>query len=259
MEEKKAGVNSIIRAISLLKTLAEGGEKGGTELAEQVKLHKSTVSRLLSTLAGEGFVEKNPENGKYRLGLTLFELGMAYSSQLDLRTQAHPYLKRIMEETGEVAHLGILHGTEVVYLDKVESNYSLSMISRIGARVSVHSTAMGKAMLAYMKEEKKNGLLQALDFKVYTENTLKTELHLEEELEEIRKRGYAVDEEENEQGIRCVGVPVLDYTGEVAAAISVSGPTVRIIKEKVPHIAATLMQASQELSRSMGWQGSIAE
>jgi DNA-binding IclR family transcriptional regulator len=191
--------------------------------------------------------------GKFRLGLRLFDLGNRAIEQYDLRERAQPHLKRLVAETEETAHLCILEGSHVIYIDKIEPARSVRMITRIGASNPVHCTSVGKAMLAFLPEERLNDILGRLRFERYTSHTISTAEALRAEIEKTRRRGYAVDDEEFEEGLRCIAVPVLDAQRLPVAAVSVSGPSFRVTAQKLPTIANHLLQCVRGISVDMGF------
>jgi len=191
--------------------------------------------------------------GKFRLGLRLFDLGNRAIEQYDLRERAQPHLKRLVAETEETAHLCILEGAHVIYIDKIEPARSVRMITRIGASNPVHCTAVGKAMLAFLPEERITDILSRLRFEPYTSHTISTVEALRVEIEKTRRRGYAVDDEEFEEGLRCIAVPVLDAQRLPVAAVSVSGPSFRVTAQKLPTIANQLLQCVRGISVDMGF------
>ncbi len=175
--------------------------------------------------------------GKFRLGLRLFDLGNRAIEQYDLRERAQPHLRRLVAETEETAHLCILEGAHVIYIDKIEPARSVRMITRIGASNPVHCTSVGKAMLAFLPEERLDEMLRRIRFERFTPRTIVTPEALRAEIEKTRRRGYAVDDEEFEEGLRCIAVPVLDAQRLPVAAVSVSGPSFRVTAQKLPSIA----------------------
>lgn len=247
-------VQSIERAIRILEELAEEEDGiGVTELAMRVQLHKSTVHRILNTLLRMEYVEQNPKTEKYRLGTKLLYLGAAILDRMDIRKESHELLKQLAEEVNETVHLVIPDNYKALYIDKIDSKRTIRMYSQIGRRAPLHASAVGKAILAfsspeYVEKVIKNGLDR------FTRNTIVDPHRLIEHLKEIKIRGYAVDDEENEEGIRCVGSPVFDYTGKVIAAISISGATVTIPPERVQELASKVMYYARAISRKMGWK-----
>ncbi|MCG0276309.1 MAG: IclR family transcriptional regulator [Thermosediminibacteraceae bacterium] len=247
-------VQSIERAMRILEELAEEEDGiGVTELSSRVGLHKSTVHRILNTLLRMGYVEQNPKSEKYRLGTKLLYLGGAILDRMDIRKESHELLKQLAEEVNETVHLVIPDNDKALYIDKIDSKRTIRMYSQIGRHVPLHASAVGKAILAFSSPEYVQKVIKkGLDR--YTRNTIVDPDRLIEHLKEIRAQGYAVDDEENEEGIRCVGAPVFDYTGKVIAAISISGSTVTIPAERVPELALKVVDCAQKISRRMGWR-----
>lgn len=224
------------------------------ELCERIGLHKSTVHRLVSVLEQNRFVEKT-QAGKYRLGLKLFELGSRAVAGLDLRERARPHLEKLAFETNETVHLCVLDEGEVLYVDKVEPDRSVRLSSSVGRRIPAHCTSVGKAMMAYMSEAEVDAIIQRYGLHRFTRHTITTAAALKINLNEVRTLGYAKDWEENEEGVKCLGAPVRDYTGRVVAAISLSGPAFRINDKSLTVFATAIKSAGKALSADLGWLG----
>jgi len=248
-------VQVIDRALAILDALSSHGpDLSLAELSEKLQLHKSTVHRLIMVLERHNLIERHSANGRYRLGLKLFELGTRAVSQLDLRERARPFLERLVLETSETVHLCILDDAEVVYLDKVEPTRSVRMATSVGRRNPAYCTAVGKAMMAYLPESQVESIVRKEGLKAVTPNTITSLLELKRELSTIRKRGYAVDNEEIEEGVRCIGCVVRNFSGEPVAAISISGPAFRLTESKVPVLATAVVAAAHGLSHSLGFK-----
>lgn len=248
-------VQVLDRALAIIDALANVREDASlAELAERVKLHKSTVHRLTSILERHRIVEREPQSGRYRLGLRLFELGSIAMGRFDVRDRARPHLERLLYEVDETVHLCALDGGEVLYLDKMEPVRSVRMASRIGRRNPAHCTSVGKAIMAYLPESETDDILRQHGLKRATSKTITTPAELKAELKLIRDKGYSVDNEENEEGVRCIGVAVLDHSGRPIAAISVSAPSFRLPMEKVPVVAESVCKAARALSEESGYQ-----
>jgi DNA-binding IclR family transcriptional regulator len=246
-------VQALDRAFAVLDLLGESDTPQGlAQVATSLQLHKSTAHRFLMVLEKHRMVERTA-GGKFRLGLKLFDLGNRAIEQYDLRERAQPHLRRLVAETEETAHLCILEGTHVIYIDKIEPARSVRMITRIGASNPVHCTSVGKAILAFLPEERITDILGRLRFERYTSNTISTVEALRAEIEKTRRRGYAVDDEEFEEGLRCIAVPVLDAQRLPVAAVSVSGPSFRVTAQKLPAIANHLLQCVRGISVDMGF------
>lgn len=247
-------VQVLDRALALLESV--GAERNGASLAElavKLKLHKSTVHRLLMVLERHRLLDKQPENGRYRLGLKLFELGSRAMAATGLREHARPCLQRVLYETEETVHFCVLEGSEVLYVDKVEPQRSVRMASAVGRRAPAYCTAVGKAMLSELPQSEADDIVRRSGLRPLTRRTITTPAELNAELRATRARGYAIDDEENEEGVRCVAAAVLDAAGHPVAAISVSGPSFRITKEKVPIVARSVMAAAADLSAQLGY------
>ena len=244
------------RALAILDVLgSKQGDSSLTELCIELHLHKSTLHRLMMVLESHRLVDKNPDTGRYRLGLKLFELGSKAIASLDLREQARPHLTRVQQETEETVNFAVLDQGEVLYIAKIEPQRNLRMAAHVGHRFPAYCTALGKAMLAELTEPEVDSILQGCEMRARTPNTITSPAILKDELRIIRARGYSVDDEENDEGARCVGVAVRNQNGSPVAAISVSGPASRVTKSKVPIIAKVLVRSAEELSRELGYDG----
>jgi DNA-binding IclR family transcriptional regulator len=246
-------LQSLDRAVAVLDLLGESeGPLGLADVCERMALHKSTAHRALMVLERCGLIERTPEN-RFRLGLKLYELGSRAVEQIDLRARVHPWFRRLSVQVGETVHLGVLQKTAVVYLDKVEPNNRRTWLaSRIGASNPVYCTAMGKAMLAFLPEDSAAEIIGKIRYVRFTHRTLMTPEALKRSLDRVRRRGYAIDDEEVEEGVRCIGAPILSGSGHPMAAVSISGPTSRITQLCVPGIAEHLMRCCREISASLG-------
>jgi len=248
-------VQVLDRALGILDLLADiSPELGPSEVSERTGLHKSTTHRLLQVLERHRLIEKIAQNGKYRLGLKLFELGSKAVAQLDLRGRALQYLERLVLETGETAHICVLDGDRMLSIANVESPRTLRTPSTVGRRTHLHCTSVGKALLAHLPEEEQDELIKKLELTAYTRHTLIKPSRLKAELKLIRQRGYAIDDEEFEEGLRCVGAPVMDYSGGVVAAMSIAGPSFRLTKGRMPMVARSVIHAAGELSAELGYK-----
>jgi IclR family acetate operon transcriptional repressor len=250
----KPTVQSIDRALDILEALASRRSPTGiSELAHHVDLHVSTVHRLLTTLVDRGYVRQDPETSRYHLAARVFSLASAADMQLDLRLVAHPYLEMLMRKVGETANLVTAGPDYVIYLDQVESMHLVKMFTAPGMRAPLYCTGTGKAILAFRSPPQQEAIL-AGPFQRYTQHTLVVREDLERELAAIRARGYAVDNEEMEEGVRCLAVPVFDRRGDVTGAISVSGPTSRMTAARVEGFVPLVRSIADQLSRQLGYE-----
>jgi DNA-binding IclR family transcriptional regulator len=248
-------VQVLDRALAILDTLsAQGPDLSLGELSEKLDLHKSTTHRLMMVLERHKLIERNSVNGRYRLGLKLFELGTKAVSQLDLRERARPFLEKLVLETSETVHLCLLDDSEVVYLDKVEPVRSVRMATSVGRRNPAHCTAVGKAIMAYLSDAQVEEIVRKQGMKAMTANTITSLVELKKELKVVRERGYAIDNEEIEEGVRCVGCVVRGFSGEPLAAISVSAPAFRLTKDKVKVLSRPVVAAANALSQELGFK-----
>lgn len=248
---------SVERAFELVDRVAAAGPEGVTlaQLATEVATAKSTTHRYVSTLLGLGVLRRD-DAGRIYLGLKLVELAGALLGGDNLRTAAEPILHELVARTRETVHLGVPSDGHVVYIAKVESPQSVRLVSRIGARAPFHCSSMGKAMLAALDED---ALRVALERprEVRTTHTITALQPLLAELEKVRAAGVAIDDEENETGVRCIGAAIRGTRGQPVAAISVSGPASRMTHEHVAEITPSVVSAAQEIARALGHRGII--
>jgi DNA-binding IclR family transcriptional regulator len=221
------------------------------EIASQLRLHKSTAHRLLVVLEHYRLIRKGPE-GTYRLGTRLIELGDCAVARLNLSERARPILRELARRTGEGAHVTILSGTEMLSIAHVEGRWNLQSLTRTGLRTQIHCTAAGKAVLAFLSEEACDDLIARLPLKRYTRRTIVKSSAIKMELLRVRNAGFAVDDEELEEGLRCVGAPIFDHRGHVIASISMAGPVFRFRKQRLPELARLVIAAARELSAELG-------
>lgn len=243
---------SVERAFELLDRIAAAGSEGITlgRLAGEVRTAKSTTHRYVATLVELGAVRRDPL-GRLHLGLKLIELAGALLDADDLRSVADPILKDLVAATGETVHLGLPSDGDVVYIAKVESPQSVRLVSRIGSKVPMYCSAMGKALLASLDEEALEPLLER-PREPRTKHTIVGEAELREELERVRERGFAIDDEENEAGVRCIGAPIVDAHGQPLGAISVSAPAGRMTLARAKQTAPGVVRAGKEIARRLG-------
>jgi DNA-binding IclR family transcriptional regulator len=248
-------VQVLDRAVQILNLLAdESAGIGLTDIADRLKLHKSTVHRLVTVLETRRFVEKNTITAKYHLGSRLMEMGLSAVARLDVYEVAGPHLRELVKETGETAHLAVLREGQVVSLINVESTQTLRTPTTVGTRNPAHCTSTGKAMLAFTPPEQLEQYLQQETFPTFTRKTITSRARFKTELTEIQAKGYAIDDEEREPGLRCIGAPVWDSTGQVVAAISIAGPIFRITRSRLPALARTIMKTAASISASLGYR-----
>lgn len=254
----RSGVQALNRALDILEALAL--RPNGMRLAElsaHVGLHKSTVYRLVHTLAARNYVQVT-ESG-CRLGFQVAELASRLLNSLELKTEAAPILRSLCQRTGFVVHLATLDDGEVVYLDKIESVQSIRMYSEIGRRAPFHCTALGKVLVAWKREEDVLRLIERYGLPAKTRNTITDPQRFQQEIRWVREMGYAIDDCEHEEGIRCVGAPIRDYRNDVIAAVSVTGPMGQLTLEVAHEVATHVVAAALEISKRMGFAVDLRE
>lgn len=244
---RQGSVRSIERAFQLLEHLADaGGEAGITELATTSALPLPTIYRLMRTLLASGYVRQE-QSKRYSLGPRLIRLGE--SAERLLGARARPSLARLVDETGETANMAILEGDEVVYVAQVPSRHSVRMFTEVGRRVRPHCTGVGKALLAQLPTHAARAILDRTGLPAQTPRTITDPAALIEELARTRQRGYAIDDEEQELGVRCVAVPLIG--APTPTAISVSGPHGRLTAEAVERLAPIMRRVAGDLARDL--------
>ena len=232
----------------------EERELGVTELARRLGLGKSTVHRLLATLAAEHLVEQNPQTGKYRLGLKVYELGALVSVHMDLHEAAIAHLHELRNRTGETVQLAVLDGREVVYVERLESSHTLRLFGRVGHRNLAHCTSTGKVLLAALPDAALDRLLDGWTLEPKTPYTITDPEALRAELDAVRARGYAENMNEAEIGVASVAAPVRGAAGDVVAALSVAAPVMRLDGKSVRTFAGMTVTAAEAVSRRLGYR-----
>lgn len=249
-------VRAVIRAAAILELLRESdGAASLNELAGRSEMAKASVFRMLRTLEKTGLVERVPGRDVYRLGVRCLALGQAYLEQTDLRAEAAPVLERLRSEFDETVHLGVLDGEyRVVYLEKLATSHAVGVtMSRVGLTTAAHCTGLGKALLAEQEEDLAAELEERGALKLYTPNTVCGADALRAELAETRRRGYSLDLEEHEPGVRCVAAAVPGPGGSALAAVSISGPAQRLPEELLRgKLAEATVAAAWEIGRRLG-------
>ena len=252
-------VQAIERGCRILDHLSVGKQSYSIQdLSLSLNLPKPTIHRILSTLRNFGFVAQDELSREYHLGFRLVELGHTVLDRIDLRKVAEPFIASLSRIVQETVHLVILDQGEIVYLDKVEEvddQRSLRMASRIGMRNYAHSCAVGKVLLATLPDVELDEIIAQKGLQRLTKNTI---VHLEElkkHLADVKTQGYAIDDEENEEGIRCVAAPVRNDRGGVIAAISISGPSVRMTEERIHNrLIRQVMKSALQISKKLGYK-----
>ncbi len=246
-------IASVQRALDILNLFNAGHvELGNAEIARLVDLPVGTASGLIYTLKINNYLDQNPANRKYRLGLKLAERATVLFDQLDLRKVAAPFLESLRDWCGESVNLAIRDGNEVVYIERMFGDHALGIRSELGRRGSLHSTALGKAIISFLPETERQGLLSRFVFYPVTPFTITDPNAFLKEIALINQRGFSIDEQENELGGRCVGAPIFDRFNYPIAAISISVPIQRFPLEDIEKYSKKLISTSQIISQKMG-------
>lgn len=227
-----------------------------SELAESLGLAKSTVSRIMKTLASEGFVVKDSETNGYRLGLTVLTLGGLVSNEFEIDQETVPVLNEIVDKTKETAHLAILDGFDTIYIQKKECNHPVRILTHIGRRNPAYCTSTGKVLLAFHEENLVEEIITR-GLAPYTKNTITDPNLLRFEIKKVKAQGYAVSTEELTEGTRSIAAPIRDHTGKVVSAFNIVGPIQRMHEHKIPNFARILILAANEASERLGYKARI--
>ena len=241
-------IRAVQRALSVLEAVAFADDGlSFADISKALDIPAATTHRLLATLGDTGYLHLDKETGAYLVGSRFTTIaGRVLRQRTQMRVLARPFLTELVENTEETANLAILDGIEASYLDQVQSEKIVRVQTFL--RVPLYSSAIGKALLAFQPEETVEDVVSAMDLQAFTENTLTDQAKLLEALQAIRVNGYAVDDEELEIGVRCVGAPVL-VAGRAVASVSIAGPTTRVTRARVPEIAGTVIDVADRLSK----------
>lgn len=253
-----SNVQSLERALTILNKLSEYPDGIQiTRLAEQVGLTKGTLHRLLSTLSNMNYVVKDEETDKYKLGLQVLFLSRNLLNHSNIVTVAKPYLEKLSQEVNETVHLCIEDRGEVIYIDKIESNQTIRMYSRIGSRAPMYCTGVGKILLSGMSPDQFEEIVSKINFIPKTPKTITSKEEFIKEIERVKIQGYALDNAENEEVLRCIASPIYDHKGKIIASFSISGPNNRVTMDVINHtLIEKMKQYSIAISRNLGYTGS---
>jgi DNA-binding IclR family transcriptional regulator len=257
-ESSAEGLKSLRKAMRILECFSlQESRLSLTDIARKVGLPLSTTHRILATLRSVGLVEQEGDRDLYRLGLKLLELGSMVLANMEVHREALPFIEELSRESGETVHLGVFDGSQVVSIEKMDSPHGLASNVTVGKGAPAYCTAVGKALLAFQPEPvvehvSRKGLTR------YTLRTITDPARLRKELEKIRTSGYAVDDEEHQPGVRCVAAPIRNFSGNVIASLSISGPASRITKEAIPSLAQRVREVAGKLSARLGYKGESA-
>lgn len=251
-EAEAATVQSLDRALAILKVVASGEGMSLTEVAEAAGQAPATVYRALQTLAAHGMVEHQPSSQLWAIGSEAFRIGAAFLSRTDLVEQSRGVMRELTAETGETANLAILDGAEVVFVSQVETSEPIRAFFRLGARAPVHASGIGKALLAHAPEARVARLVGAGPLAVFTPRTIGDPARLGEALAAIRARGWAVDDEERTLGMRCIAAAIFNEHREAVAGVSISGPAQRVTPDRDAALGAAVRAAADRITRATG-------
>ncbi|MBT0663466.1 IclR family transcriptional regulator [Geobacter pelophilus] len=254
-EKSEYIIQAVDHALDLLEQFHDDvDELGVTELSKRLKLHKNNVFRLLATLESRNYIEQNRVTENYRLGLKTLELGQTFIKQMGLLRQSRPVLEALVKECNETTYVAILKDFHIVYLDTVETDLTVRVVPRVGSRLPAYCTAAGKVQLAYMTDEELDNYLPGKELKRYTPNTIVDKDEFRKLLAKVAEQGYAVDNEELDAGVRCVGAPIRDYTRRIIGAVSISGPSMRFTDERIEkELIPLVKKAGEEISTKLGY------
>jgi IclR family acetate operon transcriptional repressor len=254
MATARKRIGSLQRALDILDAFGEQNPmRGITELSDVLDLHKSTVAGLVYTLERNGYLAQDPATRKYRLGLKLVERAFTMLDQMDLRAVALPHLQKLQAWCGESVFLAVRDGGHVVYIEQLVSSQPLGLRAKLGFRAPVQTTSLGKAILSTLPEVEVEELVSVHGLPALTPNSITDKVRFALELEQTRARGYSLDDEENEVGVRCVGAPILDHSGQATAALSASAPLQRFPSTEIPNRGQRVAETARAISRALGF------
>ena len=241
--ENKNPIQVADRLFLVLETLADAGPLPLTDLSRRLELNKSTVHRLLTSLMYLGYVKQDTETGKYSLSFKILSLSNRLLEKMDILDTVRPILRQISSKTGETVHFVQIDGTDAVYICKEESTLnSVRMVSKVGNRIPLYCSGVGKAIMADLPEDKVKRIWDTSEIKEYTPHTITNYDELLDCLKQVRRQGYALDDEENERGVRCIAVSLSDYSGIYRYAMSITAPVTRMSDSRILELADVLLK-----------------
>ncbi|SEQ45408.1 transcriptional regulator, IclR family [Virgibacillus subterraneus] len=252
-DKKRYTIHSIEKALDVLEILSRHEFMSLNEIAEQLSQPKSSLYRILLTLELRGFISHNSDKG-YGLGFMQLSLTRNLLEENSLRSASLPDMKKLADKYGDTVNLGVLSHGEVIYLEIIEGTYPLRMTDSVGTKCPIHATAIGKAIAAHIPEDEVRTILQENESIQFTNNTITHTKDYMAELEQVRAKGYALDDEEQVEGARCISAPIFDMLGKVIGAISISGTVHRFSKANIPSIARDVMKTTRNISLKRGFQ-----
>lgn len=250
--EDKNPIQVADRLFGALEMLIENKSAGLSEVSEALGLNKSTAHRVLNSLVYMGYARQDEQNGRYEPSLKIVDMAGKIMRNMDIVQMVRPFLLRLMEQSGETVHFVEREGAEAVYIDKVEAmRNGIQMVSRIGSRIPLYCSGVGKAMLAYMDEKEMEALWKKSNVLALTPHTITDFEVFRKELEQIRQRGYALDNEENERGVRCLAVCLWEYTGRIKYAFSISAPVSRMDDGRITELTGYILETKEQIEKRL--------
>lgn len=250
-------INALTRGLIILETILEKDSIGITEMSKILEVNKSSAYRLISTLEERGYVMQEPSTSKYRLGPKLIIFGDKALKNLKIREVARPYLKKLTEATSETSHLCILSQNQALFIDQELSSERIGVNTYIGMSEPIYCSAVGKALVSFLDEDRRKEIISLLSFEPFTPKTITDPVVLEHELGKTRERGYAFDDEELSVGLRCIAAPIFNHNDKPIASIGISGPVTRIQLDKLAKYIDAVMAAAKGISERIGFNGRI--
>lgn len=246
---------TVNRFFAIIEELAKNQEIGLTELSQLMFMSKSTVYRFLQTMKDQGYISQNPETEKYFLTIKLFQISSMALGYSDIIRIANKYMKELTKKSKETVHLAVLDvdAKSILYIHKVVSDYTLSMMSQIGSLVPVYCTSMGKILTAYSSNEVQEKILDSITFRKFTPHTIDNVEQFKQELDLIKVQGYAEDIGEHEERIHCVAVPIYDRFGDVSISMSISWPEFRFHENDIENYLSWMREAANNISQELGY------
>jgi len=247
---------AVERALNILEAAAQRRDGlTNAEISRKLGIPKSSASYILRTLEKRGYLRREAETGRYRLGLKILSLGGDAQANLDIADVALPFMRILGEKIRMTVHLAVLDQGEAVYIEKVEAPGFFKVNTWVGRRMFLHSTSVGKCLLAWLPKHDVENLVKQQGLKKRTPKTITSIMRLIAELEHVKQSGYAVDDEENSLGARCLGAPIFDTMGNVTAALGASGTLTQTDEDSVPRIIEALKETARRISRQMQKSG----
>lgn len=247
---------AVERALNILENVAHRRDGlTNSEISRKLSIPKSSASYILRTLERRGYLRRDAETSRYKLGLKILSLGGDAQSNLDIADVALPFMRSLVERVHLTSHLAVLDQGEAVYIEKVEAPGFFKVNTWVGRRMYLHSTSVGKALLAWLPKQELEAIVRQQGMRKRTPKTINTVSRLLADLEHVREQGYAVDDEENSLGARCLGAPIFDAAGNVTAALGVSGTITQVDEDNLPKIVEALRETARRISRQLARSG----